>query len=239
MQWIQHTSLSQMVDIITDEILNTAIAAIRDHGTFKIGLPTGNTMIPIYPTLADKINKHHLKFFEKWICIPLDEYCDFQTTQKIINADHSLSFASFLNTHFFSLISSPPQKRYLWQTDQKEIQESILKGPMDLVCLGVGQNGHIAFNEPGSTITDTLRIVKLSENTIQSNFTNTPQHPTHAITLGIFEINTSKKIMVIANGNNKRPLIESLLQSPDSTQSLPIQLIMPHKSLKFHYFLPF
>ena len=184
----------------------------------NLALPTGNTMIPFYKIAAEY---HSELKTESWTCFQLDEY--FPMTPE----NQSLSFKSFLEKYFFSaalvkevffLENYPNPEDY-----EKKISE---KGGLDIVLLGIGQNGHIAFNEPGSEPDTLTRIITLHPQTLMANFKGATPF-SEAITMGIGTILGAKKIFIVALGKNKANAVKNAIQAPES-RSCPASFLRRH-----------
>ena len=103
-------------------------------------------------------------------------------------------------------------------------------GGIDLQILGIGQNGHIGFNEPDNTLNTETHLTKLTQSTIEANsrfFDSIDEVPTHAITMGISTILKSKKIILLASGKNKHAVVKELLTN-DINTNLPATMLKVH-----------
>ena len=113
-----------------------------------------------------------------------------------------------------------------------------MKGtPIDLCILGIGSNGHIAFNEPGSKFDSRTRVVDLSEQTIEDNsrfFDSVDEVPKQAITMGLGTIMEAKKIVLMANGENKLNIL-NVAMNGDVTEEVPASILQNHKNVKVYY----
>lgn len=102
------------------------------------------------------------------------------------------------------------------------------QAPIDLCILGLGKNGHIAFNEPGDTLHPYCHVAQLSPESMQHTMAQTMQtQPTYGLTLGMADILSAKKIILLITGSNKKSAIEKLLQS-NLTTHLPASLLWLH-----------
>ena len=168
-----------------------------------LGLATGSTPITLYKELV-KLHKHEGLSFKNVISFNLDEYYG-------ISQHSPQSYWSFMHRHLFNHIDILPENIFLpngeWErTDIKKHcanYESLIaqKGGIDLQLLGIGLNGHIGFNEPGSSIYSGTRLVNLDTSTRLANardFENISKVPRLAITVGISDILKAKKIILMA-----------------------------------------
>ena len=196
------------------KVSNIILNQVKKKPNSVLGLATGKTMIPIYKTLANSSKKEKID----WASITtfnLDEY------------SNSSEFHSFMNKHLFSKIdikktniNFPKNSSY----DQK-IRAS---GGIDLLILGIGRNDHIAFNEPGSSFSSKTRVVSLTKET---QIVNKTKHK-KAITMGISTIIKSRKIILIAFGNEKAEAIYKAVKSPVS-ETVPASALRKHKNTTF------
>ena len=187
----------------------------------NLALPTGNTMVPFYKIATE----HHSELrTETWSCFQLDEYFPM-TPEK-----YSYSFKRFLEQHFLSktlvkevcfLADNPNPADY-----EKKISE---KGGLDLVLLGLGQNGHIAFNEPGSEPTSRTRIVSLHPGTLLANFKGETPF-SEAVTIGIETILEAKKIYIVALGKNKAQAVKGAIKDEES-RTCPASFLRRHPNV--------
>ncbi|MBS3093227.1 glucosamine-6-phosphate deaminase [Candidatus Pacearchaeota archaeon] len=202
--------------------------SIKNKKSIVMGLATGETMIPIYKKLISIIDKHPIDL-SKITAYSLDEYLFDQPTK---------SFRHFLMKHFFM-----PLKKYglnmghlyfINSQNYLKYSSSISKsGGFDLVLLGIGRNGHIAFNEPGSSINSSCRIVKLKSRTIKNIQKNWKTNivPKKAVTIGVSEILNSKKIFLAAFGKEKSIIVKRAFVDPLSSK-VPASYIKKHKNVE-------
>lgn len=194
-----------------------------------LGLPTGGTPIGLYHKLIEYYKLGNVSFSET-ITFNLDEYAG-------ISPNHPQSYHYYMKHHFFNHIDIKTENIHIPYVDndieqtcqryEKEIEKS---GGMDLLLLGLGKNGHIGFNEPGSKLSDVTRVVTLADSTINANarfFSSSEEVPRSAVTMGISTILKSKKIIVIASGSEKTEAISKLIKGEPSSE-------FPATFLKLH-----
>jgi len=171
-----------------------------------LGLATGSTPIGTYKQLVEWYRKGDLDFSEV-TTVNLDEY-------KGISKENEQSYSYFMHQHLFDLVNIKPSRTYIpngMNEDEKEECQSYeekLKslGGIDLQLLGLGQNGHIGFNEPSDVFENQTHCVRLSESTREANkrfFSSIDEVPKEAYTMGIGTIMRAKKILLIASGKDK------------------------------------
>ena len=182
-----------------------------------LGLATGSTPIGTYEELIRRYEKGDLDF-SKVHSINLDEY-------RGLSPENDQSYRYFMNTHLFDKINIDKKNTYVpdgLEPDKEKAcrdYEEIIRvhGGVDLQVLGLGHNGHIGFNEPGSVFEKETHCVTLSETTREANarfFSSMDEVPTEASTMGIGSIMQAKKIIVIVTGEGKREIVKKAFQGP-------------------------
>jgi glucosamine-6-phosphate deaminase len=188
---------------------------VKRYSNPVLGLATGSTPIGVYELLSKMRNTH----FNNTITFNLDEY-------RGINHNHRQSYHYFQKNHF-------PNQSNLHKYD------TMIKntGGIDIQILGIGTNGHIAFNEPGSSRHSATRIVDLTENTINDNsrfFDPLEPIPIQAFTMGMSSIMDAKKIYLMANGKHKKDILEQAMYG-DITEDIPASFLQKHKNVEVLY----
>lgn len=198
-----------------------------------LGLATGSTPLGLYERLA-AMNKSGEISFRNVSSFNLDEYYP-------ISADNDQSYRYFMNKNLFSKIDIKPENTFIPDGEAKNpsrecsaYDRKILEyGGIDLQILGIGQNGHIGFNEPGASLNSDTHLTPLTESTIKANsrfFERTEDVPTHALTMGIASILKSKKIVLLASGKSKRRVVSALLEGGINT-SVPATMLKVHSNV--------
>ncbi len=207
---------------------------IENKPNIVLGLATGSTPVGLYKELI-KLHKEDGLDFSKVITFNLDEYVG-------IDNEHPNSYHYFMKDILFDHINIDLENTFIpdGQAESpekhcKEYDELIeKKGGIDLQILGIGENGHIAFNEPDRKLNLNTSIVKLTGSTIQANsrfFDSIEEVPKTAITMGIGSIMKAKKIILLANGNKKANIIKELLKADKITTELPASMLLLHPNL--------
>jgi len=194
-----------------------------------LGLATGSTPQRTYALLSDLCKKGEISF-KKIKTFNLDEYSglldsDPQSYHSIMKKNLFSKTDIDIKNTFFPTDFAPNYEKY-----DKKIKES--KG-IDFQILGIGTNGHIAFNEPGSKFFSKTRQVSLSKKTIKDNsrfFNNIKEVPKKAATMGLSTIMKAKKIMLMASGSNKSQAVFDALFGPIS-KKVPASILQKHKNL--------
>jgi len=207
---------------ITDQINNKPDTVL--------GLATGSTPLGTYKELIN-LHKENKVDFSQVASFNLDEYVG-------LPKEHSQSYYYFMNENFFKHINIKPENWYLPDGMAKDIPQSCEEyekkikeyGGIDIQILGIGGNGHIAFNEPGSSLASRTRVKTLDEKTISDNsrfFDSIDEVPRYAITMGIGTIMEAKIIILLANGENKADAIVKTVEGP-ITSMVPASIVQLH-----------
>ncbi|MGK2863446.1 MAG: glucosamine-6-phosphate deaminase [Chitinophagaceae bacterium] len=214
---------------------------IRDKQNKKLpcvlGLATGSTPKTLYAELV-RLHKEEKLSFKNVVTFNLDEYYP-------IDNDALQSYNRFMRVNLFDHVDIKPQNIHIPNGEitkedikshcsqyEKMIEEA---GGIDLQILGIGNNGHIGFNEPGSGIYSRTRIITLDNSTRIANayeFANISQVPRLAITMGISTILKSKKIILMAWGPGKAPVIKKAVEE-EVTEQVPASLLQNHDDVTF------
>jgi len=196
-----------------------AFAPTEDR-PFVLGLPTGGTPLGTY---AELIRRHKAGevSFRHVITFNMDEYIG-------LPKDHEQSYYTFMWTNFFSHIDILPETAHILNGNAEDIKaeceryEAKIKevGGIDLFMGGIGPDGHIAFNEPGSSLTSRTRVKSLTTDTIIANsrfFDNDLNKvPKTAVTVGVGTVMDAREVMILANGHNKARAIREAVEGPVS-----------------------
>ena len=198
---------------------------------FILGLPTGSTPLKMYEYLINMYNNKDLSFKEV-VTFNMDEYIG-------LNKDHPESYHSFMHKNLFNFIDIKKEHINIpdgTSVDMKqfcfEYEEKIKKyGGIDLFVGGVGENGHIAFNEPYSSLSSKTRDKELDFDTINANARffggNINLVPKSAITVGIATLLESKEVMILVQGVKKAHALQQCLEGSVS-HSCPISVLQFH-----------
>jgi len=174
---------------------------------FVLGLPTGSSPLGMYKELI-KLNKQEIVSFKNVVTFNMDEYVS-------IPEDHPESYHSFMWNNFFSHIDIPKENVNILDGNAPDLEaecenyeEKIKKvGGVNLFVGGIGPDGHIAFNEPASSLTSRTRIMSLTYDTIIANsrfFDNDINKvPKTALTVGVGTVMDAEEVLIIVNGHNK------------------------------------
>lgn len=209
------------------------IRQVKEKPDSVLGLATGGTVIGTYQLLAKDHQKNGTSY-RQILTVNLDEYIG-------ISPEHEQSYHFYMKKRLFDHIQIPPENTYLPDGQAEDLEEECKRyderieslGGIDLQLLGIGVNGHIGFNEPGTPFDSKTHIVELSESTRKANarFFNTLEEvPKKAITMGIETIMKSKKILLLASGLKKAPIIRKLFQE-GITEEIPASVLKKHENV--------
>lgn len=207
-------------------IANEFSKVIRESENTKLILATGSSPVGVYKNLINKYENNELSFKDV-TSYNLDEYLD-------IDRFPQDSFKKFMNDNLFDHIDINKENTNFPKVPSSYDKELDQIEGFDLTILGVGTNGHIAFNEPGTEFESRTHEVDLTQSTIDSNFPGRSEYPTKAITMGIFDIyNKSKKIVLVAWGEGKREAIKKFLIG-EKDINCPITLFKDHPNFTIY-----
>lgn len=214
-----------MSDLGAEIIANT----IKANPSCTLGLATGSSPIGTYQNLVKAYENKEISFKDVKT-YNLDEYCG-------ISRSHPQSYYYFMHDNLFNHVDICEENVHIpaisndnLDEDCKKYNDMLHKANIDLQLLGIGGNGHIGFNEPGTPFTQETFIVELTEKTRQDNkrfFQSIDEVPTHAITMGIQNIMQAKKILMLISGMSKADTVVKLL-SGDITPDFPASILQNH-----------
>ncbi len=199
-----------------------------------LGLATGGSPIALYEEMiadhkAGNFSYKNVKSYN------LDEYVG-------ISYDHPESYHKFMETNLFDHIDIVKENTHIPDASAEDLedalksyQEALNNANIDVQLLGVGSNGHIGFNEPGTSFDTGVHIVDLKQETIKANsrFFNNDINlvPKQAVTMGIKDIMRAKHIILLAFGEAKQHAIKSLVEGKEITENIPCTVLKNHPSV--------
>lgn len=216
---------------LSNEAAKQVASLIRKKPDCVIGFATGSTPLGLYKELI-RMHKAEGLDFSKVVSFNLDEYVGLPPT-------HPESYHYFMWENLFKHININPSNVYIPMGMAEDIdafcewyEEKIIEhGGIDLQILGIGSNGHIAFNEPGSSLGSRTRIKTLKENTRLDNsrfFNSIDEVPKYAITMGVGTIMEAKRLLLLANGINKAEAIKQTVEGPIMAK-YPATIVQLHR----------
>jgi glucosamine-6-phosphate deaminase len=202
------------------------VRQLRTKPASLIALPTGNTPVPMFRELAAAARADPLLFHQARF-VTLDEYAD-------IAADDRRRLLSWLHREFTGPAGIDPQRITAFDptadhvTECARMEDAIEDwGGLDLAVLGLGPNGHIGFNEPGSSFASRTRKVVLAAESIRSNASywgSEAEVPRSGLTLGIGTLREARSVLLLASGAGKAMIVSRLLEDPVS-EVLPASVL--------------
>ena len=206
---------------------------IRRKPRAVLGLATGSTPLRTYKELIRMHREKGLDFSQA-VTFNLDEYIG-------LPKDNNQSYHYFMWENLFKHINILEANVHIPQGMAQDIQQHCIEyeeeifdhGGLDIQLLGIGSNGHIAFNEPGSSLGSRTRIKTLDEKTRRDNarfFNSIDEVPRYCITMGIGTILEAEKLLLLANGENKADAVMKTVEGP-ITASIPASAIQLHPNV--------
>ena len=214
---------------ISAMIAEDFIKVVNSKAHPVLGLATGTSPLQVYADLA-KANKEGRVSFKNVTTFNLDEYVGLEGT-------HNQSYRYFMNENLFNHIDIDKKNTNVllgvgdYKKFMNEYDDMIAKaGGIDIQILGIGSDGHIAFNEPDTPFDSLTHETALTEQTIKDNsrlFNDISEVPTRAVTMGLKSIMNARKIVLIATGKNKAKAVYGLIKGP-VTESMPCSILQRH-----------
>lgn len=226
--------------ILSKEEINQAIkdeisALLRRKPNAVLGLATGSSPVGVYQELV-KAHKAGEISFSEVTSFNLDEYIG-------LPEGHNQSYRYFMNSNLFDHVDIMKSKTHIPSIDKNsedyyEKYDNKIKdrGGIDFQILGIGSNGHIAFNEPGTSFDTLTHTVDLKESTIKDNsrfFNSISEVPTKAVSMGLKSIMNAKRIVIIITGANKANALKRLM-SKEVTTDFPASILNRHPKVTIY-----
>lgn len=192
-----------------------------------LGLATGSSPEGLYRYMVEA-HKNGLSYKDVQ-SFNLDEYVG-------LPRDHAQSYYTFMFEHFFKHVDIELKNIHLPKGEGSleevadEYERLLAQNPQDLQLLGIGSNGHIGFNEPGTSFDSTVHVIRLKETTRKDNarfFDSLDEVPHFAITMGIKDIMRAKKVLLVASGLNKAQAIKDMLEG-EVHEDVPCTILQKH-----------
>lgn len=222
---------------VSRKAANIISAQVIMKPTAVLGLATGSTPVGAYEQLVRWYNKGDLDFSEV-TTVNLDEYVG-------LSPENDQSYRYFMNHNLFDHVNVRKEHTFVPNGLAEDCSAECLAyeariealGGIDLQLLGIGGNGHIGFNEPGTAFETMTHIIELKDSTRQANarfFESIDDVPTHALTMGLKSIMQAKKILLVAAGSSKAEIIQKALYGP-VTPEVPASILQLHPDLTVVY----
>ncbi len=221
---------------IFDDAASLALAAadifaeqIKKNPASVLGLATGASPVPTYNRLIEMFKAGEISFADIRT-FNLDEYCD-------LPKDDKNSYYTFMHENLFNAVDIKEENVHILNGNAEDAEKEaadfdaaiVAAGGIDIQLLGIGNNGHIGFNEPADEFTTGTFKVKLTDSTLQANsryFDENPM-PHYALTMGVGSIMAAKKIVLIATGPAKAQAIHDTVKG-EVTAQVPASILQNH-----------
>ncbi|MBO5008156.1 MAG: glucosamine-6-phosphate deaminase [Clostridia bacterium] len=216
---------------------NMICAEVISKPNAVLGLATGSSPLGTYAKMIE-YNKNGDVDFSEVTSVNLDEYVG-------LDGSNDQSYRYFMDTNLFSQINIDPKKTFVPNgcaedlAKEGENYDNFIKelGGIDIQLLGIGLDGHIGFNEPDDVFIKETHEVALDPSTIEANarfFEKEEDVPRTAITMGMMSIMQAKKVVLIANGKNKKEIVEKAVYGPITPQ-VPASILQLHPDVTVIY----
>lgn len=217
-------------DLMSEEAFKLVKNLVRSNPNSVLGLATGSTPLGLYKLMSDDYNYNGTSY-KNIKTVNLDEYVG-------LGKDNVQSYAYFMNKYLFKNIDINLNNTYIEnglaidkEKECKRYNNLLNELKQDIQILGIGSNGHIAFNEPFTSFDSVVHVVKLAESTIKDNsrlFNSIDEVPRYAFTMGLKNIMNAKKIIIMASGVNKAKAVYELVHGK-ITEEVPCTILRNHK----------
>lgn len=220
-------------EAMSEQAASEVIKQVSLKPNSVLGLATGGTPLGTYHSMI-RDHRENATSYQDVITLNLDEYIE-------LNEENEQSYHYYMRENLFKHINVSTENTHLPIAQNVQDYEAGVKyekliqsvGGIDLQILGIGENGHIGFNEPGTSFSSITGIVKLTESTKNANaryFESMEEVPTHAISMGISTIMNSKRILLLVSGKKKAQILNELLKS-EITEQLPASILKKHPNV--------
>lgn len=220
------------IEELTSAAASILIEAIQINPRSVLGLSTGNSPVKIY----EKLIRDHIEngtTYKSVTTFNLDEY-------EGLDGSSEQSYRYFMDKHLFEHLDIAKSNTHVPSgvgnlEDNCRLYDEKVKnaGGIEIQLLGIGTNGHIAFNEPGTPFESRTHIAELSKETIAANskdFLSQDEIPMRAITMGIQSIMETKRIILVAFGKNKAKAVKGMIKGPITTE-MPASILQKHANV--------
>ena len=225
--------VSKDYDEMSKKAADLIVNMLIDKPQAKFGFATGSTPIGLYENLA-KAEKEGEISFKYSKSVNLDEYIG-------IDKENDQSYQYFMNENLFNKVSfkeGTTHLPYAPEADEKYAKEydALLDefGQRDVQILGLGPNGHLAFNEPAKKLNQRTSIIKLSDETIKANsrfFESEDDVPKYAISMGMADVFNAKMLVVLASGKNKHEVVKRIIEEDTIYPEFPASFLHLHPNV--------
>lgn len=220
---------------IDQEIATLYVNEVKKNPSCVLGFATGSSPLGVYANIIKAYENGEVSF-KNVVSFNLDEYVG-------LDGNHDQSYRYFMNHNLFDHIDIKKENTHVpsgtgdFEKKAKEYDECIKNaGGIDLQILGIGSDGHIAFNEPGTPLDSLTHVAILAKSTIIDNsrfFKSIDEVPTKAVTMGLKSIMNAKKIVLIATGKNKAQAVKGLVEGK-VCEELPCSVLQNHADVTIY-----
>ena len=214
---------------LSERAAEIMLGVVKQNPRAVLGLATGTTPLGLYAKMISD-HRENGTDYSQISTVNLDEYKGLPKT-------HEQSYAYFMKKNLFEGLGIAPEQTNIEDGTAKDEKsecaryDALLKQlPRDIQLLGLGSNGHIAFNEPGTPFGSGTHVVTLAESTVKDNarlFEDISEVPRKAYTMGIKQIMQAKKILILASGANKAEAVYKMVKG-EVTEQVPASVLQLH-----------
>ncbi|WP_027089494.1 glucosamine-6-phosphate deaminase [Thomasclavelia saccharogumia] len=215
------------------EAAKVMLEIIKNKPNANLGLATGSTPVKMYELMVEDHEKNGTSY-KDIKSYNLDEYYGLEHT-------HPQSYYYFMQKHLFSKVDIKPENVHVpkgsgdIQASCDEYNKLLAENVIDIQLLGIGSNGHIGFNEPGTSFDAVTHVVDLKQSTIEDNARlffdgKIEDVPKQAISMGISNIMKAKSVLLLACGKGKADAVKKMIEGP-VTEELPASILQQHQDV--------
>ena len=215
------------------EAAKVMLEIIKNKPNSNLGLATGSTPVKMYELMVEDHEKNGTSY-KDIKSYNLDEYYGLEHT-------HPQSYYYFMQKHLFSKVDIKPENVHVpkgsgdIQASCDEYNKLLAENVIDIQLLGIGSNGHIGFNEPGTSFDAVTHVVDLKQSTIEDNARlffdgKIEDVPKQAISMGISNIMKAKSVLLLACGKGKADAVKKMIEGP-VTEELPASILQQHQDV--------
>lgn len=214
---------------MSEEALKVMLGVVSENPNAVLGLATGSTPLGLYAKMAQD-HRENGTSYANCRAVNLDEYVG-------LDASSDQSYVYFMRENLFKNIDIKLENTHIEngtaadkEAECARYNELLNELRQDIQLLGIGSNGHIAFNEPGTSFDSVTHIVDLAESTIKDNsrlFKSIDEVPRQAFTMGLSNIMNAKKVLILANGEGKANAVRELVKG-EAREEVPATVLQSH-----------
>lgn len=222
MQWVRYRDYEELSKAVAGKIANV----IRSRRDAWVCIASGHTPVGVFKILAQQINAGQLDVSQT-VFVSLDEWIG-------VDPEDPGSCIAMLRHDFFDHVKLRPEQILMFNTQAPDLEKECARinqliaqhGGLDAMLVGIGTNGHIGMNEPGTPFGTYAHISQLAQETITTGqkYFQRPTQLSKGITLGLRHFAESKLPIVMANGAKKKAIIDTVMQSP-ATEAIPATIV--------------